>query len=75
MGMYEEGKEALFWEDTDECVAMCQYALRDEERRLAIAAAGRTRNLANGYFNEPTLKLIIEKALSACMRDPARKRQ
>jgi spore maturation protein CgeB len=59
--MYQEGKEALFWGDVDECAAMCRYALEDEQRRLTIAAAGRERIVANGNYNEQAIKFILER--------------
>jgi hypothetical protein len=61
LGMYQEGKEALFWGDVDECAAMCRYALEDEQRRLTIAAAGRERIVANGNYNEQAIKFILER--------------
>ena len=60
--MYQEGVEALFWSDVDECAAMCRYALENEERRQAIASAGNLRVKKNGQFNEPTLQQIVEAA-------------
>lgn len=62
LAMYEEGREALFWSDADECAAVCRMALEDEPRRAAIAAAGRARLLANGHLNEPVLAHVLEVA-------------
>jgi len=62
--MYEEGKEALFWRDADECAAMCQLALQDEQLRNSIAAAGRARVMANGHYNEKIMQSIIDLALA-----------
>jgi spore maturation protein CgeB len=64
IAMYEEGKEALFWESTDECAAMCRSAMEDEDRRQAIAAAGHSRVMANGHYNEMVLGEIISKAMA-----------
>jgi spore maturation protein CgeB len=61
--MYEEGKEALFWNDAAECAAMCRFALQDEVRRREIAAAGRARVRANGHYNEVIMASIIERCL------------
>ena len=62
-GMYEEGKEALFWSDVDECAAMCRLALDNEDLRQRISAAGRARLIANGHYNEKIMNTIVEKAL------------
>jgi spore maturation protein CgeB len=60
--MYAEGHEALFWKDAEECAAVCQYALADEERRAAIAAAGHQRVTRNGHHNELILNQIVSSA-------------
>ena len=57
--MYEEGKEAVFWDDADECANICRELLEDAERRKEIAKRGHERCLKNNYFNEPTLSKII----------------
>lgn len=62
--MYEEGKEALFWGDADECAAKCRLALGDEDLRRRIAAAGRARVMANGHYNEKVMNHILELALT-----------
>jgi len=61
--MYEEGKEALFWSNADECAAMCHYALENDDRRQAIAVAGKARLSRNGHYNEHVLEQIIGRAL------------
>jgi spore maturation protein CgeB len=63
--MYEEGKEALFWSSADECAAMCHYALANDDRRQAIAIAGRARLARNGHYNEHMLQQIIARALGS----------
>ena len=57
--MYVEGKEALFWQDADECAAACKFALADEARRQAIADAGHQRVKKNGHYNEMVLSSIL----------------
>lgn len=57
--MYEEGKEALFWKDAEECAAMCKLALSDELRRKTIAMAGEQRIKNNGHYNEMILANIL----------------
>lgn len=57
--MYEEGKEAIFWKDAEECAEMCRYALSDEKRRQSIAKAGNLRVKKNQHYNEDVLTQII----------------
>jgi hypothetical protein len=64
MSMYEEGREALFWSDVEECAAMCRLALSNDELRNSISAAGRARLIAHGYYNEKIMKHIVEVALA-----------
>ncbi len=61
--IYDEGSEAVFWEGTDECAAVCSAMLADRARRDAIAAAGHVRVAKNGHFNEPTMQRIVDAAL------------
>jgi spore maturation protein CgeB len=63
LGMYVEGFEALFWSDAKECAEMCGFALRDEETRRVIAAAGHQRVMRNGHYNETVLKTILDASL------------
>jgi hypothetical protein len=58
--MYEEGKEAFFWSDAEECAAMCKLALADETRRQDIAKAGQQRLKRNGHLNQQIMQLVIE---------------
>jgi spore maturation protein CgeB len=57
--MYEEGKEAFFWSDAEECATICKLALVDEPSRHAIAKAGQQRLKQNSHFNEPLMQMII----------------
>ena len=61
--MYEDGKEAVFWDDAKECAEQCAMLLADDELRRTIARAGHERCLRNGYFNEPILAQILQRAL------------
>ena len=62
LGMYRDGEEAVFWDDADECLAVCTALLKEPERMREIAANGRKRALANGYVNEPVLARLLETA-------------
>ncbi|MFT3997301.1 MAG: glycosyltransferase [Asticcacaulis sp.] len=58
--LYEEGREAVFWETPQECAEVCKALLADPERLAAVARAGQARVKANGSFNEPTLRRVLE---------------
>jgi hypothetical protein len=63
--LYEEGHEAVFWRDADECVALCRMLLACRARRRAIADAGRARQLRNGMFNETMIAQILARLLGS----------
>jgi spore maturation protein CgeB len=67
IAMYDEGREAVFWSDAEECAGLCIGLLADEPRRNAIAEAGRRRVHRNGHFNEPMLRSVIEALTAAPM--------
>ena len=64
LALYQEGTEALFWSDADECARVCLAVLQDDARRLAIAAAGRVRCLKNENYNEKILRTVLERAFA-----------
>ena len=61
MAMYEDGSEALFWNDAAECAEHCFNVLGNEPRRLRIAAAGHARLLRNGHYNEVIMQRILNE--------------
>lgn len=63
VAMYEENKEAVFWNSPDECADLCLDLLGHPERIKQIAASGHKRALRNGNFNEPLMSKIIDAAL------------
>jgi hypothetical protein len=69
--MYEEGKEALFWKDAEECAEMCKLALADEPGRQVMAKAGQQRLKRNGHFNQVILDEIL--ATIASVDEPMHK--
>ena len=69
LALYEEGREAVFWNDAAECAGQCMVLLADEPRRKAIAAAGHARALRNGHYNERVMARILEAAIGNG-RDP-----
>jgi hypothetical protein len=62
LAMYQEGTEALYWSDAQECADMCRHALVDEARRQAIASAGHQRVMRNGHYNEMIVTSILAQA-------------
>ena len=52
LAMYEDGVEAVFWKDADDCADQCLALLQDRALIQRIAAAGHARVHANGDFNE-----------------------
>ena len=60
--MYEEGQEALFWNDAEECAARCHEALANEDWRRQIAAAGHSRVMRNGHYNQMIVSSILAQA-------------
>lgn len=61
LAMYKEGKEALFWDDAEECAKFCLLILQDENRRQVIAEAGHKRVMNNKHYNEAVLSSILDK--------------
>jgi spore maturation protein CgeB len=64
MAMYEDGVEAVFWDDADECADRCLELLADPERIRSIAEAGRQRVARNGDFNEQLMRKVLEQAVA-----------
>lgn len=58
--LYEEGKEAVFWKDAEECARVCKDLLKNDEKREAIRKAGmkRVRELEVG--NEDICRKILD---------------
>lgn len=61
--LYEEGREAIFWRDAEECAAQCQRLLADEPLRREIARRGHERARRNNHYNEPMLAAVIEQTV------------
>jgi spore maturation protein CgeB len=62
--LYVDGKEALFWNDAEECARICMGLLDDEIRRKRLALAGQERARSNGHFSEPLLTRILQEAFA-----------
>ncbi len=70
MAMYEDGAEAVFWDDPDECADRCLELLANPGKISRIAAAGRQRVLKNRAFNEPLMARVLSEALAVARRTP-----
>lgn len=61
--LYEEGVEAVFWHNAEECASICKKLLAQDECRKVIARRGHERALRNNLFNEPIMASIIEQVM------------
>jgi len=64
LALYDEGTEAVFWNDAAECAAQCHRLLADDDLRASISKRGHQRALRNNLFNEPLMASIVKAALS-----------
>ena len=62
--MYEEGLEAVFWEDSTECASVCKSLLADQQLLQNISHKGSCRFKENGFSNEPFLIGALKYAMS-----------
>jgi spore maturation protein CgeB len=60
LALYEENKEAVFWNSAEECAAKCRALLSDDAWRHSVAENGRRRYLKNGWTNEKVAEKILE---------------
>ena len=63
LAMYDDGVEAVFWDDADECADRCLELLADPARIRSIAAAGRVRLAKNGDYNEQLMAKVLATAV------------
>jgi spore maturation protein CgeB len=61
LALFEEGKEAEFFETDEEMLEKVRYYLDHEAERQQIARAGRERCLKSGYNNHERLKEILAR--------------
>jgi spore maturation protein CgeB len=64
LALYQDGTEAIFWSDQEECFRLCRELLDRSDLRRTIAQAGRARAIANNHFNEPLMQGIISRVLN-----------
>ena len=59
LAMYRDGEEAVFWNDADECAAVCHKLLADETLRMRIRKQGMARVREGNYGNEDVCREIL----------------
>ena len=57
--LYEDGREAVFWETVDECIDACRELLVDSQKNIEIRNDGQLRVLLGGYGNEDVCRQIL----------------
>lgn len=62
--IYQEGVEAVFWRDAQECAEQCLALLAQPDKAAAIAAAGHRRFQSNRHGNEDILRAVLNQATS-----------
>lgn len=62
--LFEEGKEAAYFDSDEELLDKARYYLAHEDERKRIAAAGRDRCIRSGYNNEARLEKMLEAAMT-----------
>jgi spore maturation protein CgeB len=60
LALYEENREAVFWNSAEECAAKCHALLSDDAWRHSVAENGRQRYLKNGWTNEKVAEKVLE---------------
>jgi spore maturation protein CgeB len=68
--MYEEDREAIFWDDADECAEKCLALLADARRREAIRAAGAAKVRRLKIGNEAMLTAVLDELDSLSSQRP-----
>ncbi|MCO5397494.1 CgeB family protein [Ralstonia soli] len=63
LAMFNEGREAVFWDDVDECALWCRALLNDAPRRESIRLAGMRRIRANRVGNQDICARVVDAAL------------
>lgn len=62
LALYDEGTEAVFWNDAAQCAEQCHRLLANDALRREIARRGHERALRNNLFNEPLMAGILKAA-------------
>jgi len=57
--LYTEGKEAVFWQDAEECIAICKNLLVDQELREQIKENGKNKVESLKIGNEDICRQVL----------------
>jgi hypothetical protein len=63
LAMFEDVREAVFWDDVDECAHWCRSLLDNAAQRESIRLAGMRRVRANGVGNQDICARVVDVAL------------
>lgn len=63
--LYQEGREALFFDSADDCALQCKTLLAAPDKLTNLARAGQSRAAENGNFNEALMGKILAQATGA----------
>lgn len=61
LAMYEEGRDAVFWDDADECAQICADLLQDDAKREQIRLNGMKRVRDNKVGNEDICRKVLQE--------------
>jgi hypothetical protein len=61
LSLYDEGTDAVFWNDPEECAEKCKRLLSDETWRRQLASNGQLRAIRNGTRNENVMNQIVSR--------------
>lgn len=61
LALYEEGKEALFWETPEECAEVCREALAKPKWAASVAMAGQSKVRALKLSNDEIVASILQE--------------
>lgn len=61
LDFFEEGKEAEFFDSDQELLDKIKHYLKNDEKRNAVALAGRERCIASGYSTKEQIKIALSK--------------
>lgn len=72
--MFDDGREAVFWSNVDECAHWCRKLLADADLRESIRLGGMQRVRANGAGNESVCRGVLETVLQPRAHAPGASR-
>lgn len=61
--LFEEGKEAEFFDNKEELIDKCKFYLANSAARFRIAEAGRERCLKSGYSNYDRVRTMLQEVM------------